>query len=189
MLQGDSKLSFDSIHARFCLRIQKTRERDAETLQLVSEAVKKLSAPLVEEKVEIEMIKHGKRVKETVTIGKRIISFKAYIENEGANLSHLWRQWEDVQDEYMELGLEVFGVEALGDNPNGEIAREQGFKKEMEEQDLQHTIAIEELNEEVGELNVKIMKRMKASEKAGQHFFGFCVLWLTFCLTGTRCSD
>lgn len=165
-LRKNAKDSFDTIHAQYTENIKKTRAQDVKLIKSVTAAADSLRAPLVDEKVEIVMLNNGKREKHTVTLGKRVDSFKSLIAEEKANLKDLWSQWNAVQDEYKQLGIEVFGIEALGDGFPGEIARGvNGFKKEMEEVDLQHNSAVEELNEEIGGLKVKSMKRLKSAEK------------------------
>jgi len=145
-------------------------------IQFVSRAAERLNAPLVEEDVRIEVMRQGKRVQETVTIGSRVAAFKAFIEKESANLKELWEQWDEVQDEYMDLGLEVFGVEGFEDNLDPEIHLDRGYKKDKEEHDLQHSIAVEGLNEDIVNLKPTIMKRMKALEKVRQHLTEFFLL-------------
>lgn len=135
-------------------------------IKSVTAAAASLRAPLVDEQVEIVINNAGKRVKHTVTLGKRVDSFKSFIAEEKANLKDLWSQWSSIQDEYNQLGVEVFGIEGLGDSPSSEVPRDvNGFKKEMEELDLQHNSAVEELNEEIGELGMKSLMRLKSAEK------------------------
>lgn len=111
------------------------------------------------------MLKHGKEVIETMSIGERVTSFKKFIEKEEANLTGLWRQWEEIQDEYIELGVEVFGTKALGANTSAELGRCNGSRKEIETHDSEYATAVEELNEEIEEMGQKSLKRMKTSEK------------------------
>ena len=130
----------------------------------VTREVTKLSVSLVGEEVEIDMVKHGKRVTVTVTIGERVADFKSFVEKEESHLKELWAQWDEIQQEYEDLGIEVFG-----NNPAGEVARDIGYKKEMKVLDLEHEDAVEELNSEIEEMGEKILKRLKASEKVRQH--------------------
>lgn len=70
-----------------------------------------------------------------------------------------------MQNEYIELGAEIFGPTAFGGDRTEGKGVEKGFKREMELLDLEHGARVEELAEEVVGISVKILQKMKASEK------------------------
>jgi hypothetical protein len=129
----------------------------------VSTTTKLLTAPLDEELIETTFIREGKPVTEIVEIGKRIAQFKKSIEKSEAELKEYWKQWDDLQDEYLELGIEVFGPEAFGGA--ADEARETGYKKEMEILDIEYNAAINELTSEVEKVSEQMLTKMKESEK------------------------
>jgi phosphopantothenoylcysteine decarboxylase len=131
---------------------------------MVSDAAATLSAPLSEEKIQTTFKRDGKRVTEIIDIGKRVTKFKGLLKKEEAKLVDYWKQWEDLQDEYVELGIEVFGPEVFGEEA-GRETRKVGCKWEMELLDREHSVRIEELEEEIVGVGVKTKQKMKASEK------------------------
>ncbi|CZR60412.1 uncharacterized protein PAC_10308 [Phialocephala subalpina] len=160
-LSTTAKATFASIHNTFNSKLQVIHDEDTAFLQHVSETAAILSNPLLGEKLETEIRKDGKRVVETVEIGQRVEAFKALIEQEEAKLKQAWKEWDEVQEEYIELGIDVFGAEAFS-----RIGEERaGYKREMELLDLEHNTRVEELEEEIDEIGVEAWQTMKTSEK------------------------
>lgn len=126
------------------------------------EAAKTLTAPLADEEIRVEFIKDGKKVSGTHRVGDRVASFKKMIEEEEKKLDDLWKQWDEVQTEYVALGTEVFGREAFRIEKEG---REIGYKKDMELLDLETAARVEALEDEIEAIGPEILKKMKASEK------------------------
>lgn len=100
---------------------------------------------------------------EIVEIGKRIAQFKKSVEKDEGKLKDYWKQWEDLQGDFMELGVEVFGPGVFGGA--AAEAREKGFKKEMELLDVEHGARVQELTNEVEDIGKEILQKMKESEK------------------------
>ena len=88
-------------------------------------------------------------VTEVVEIGKRIEQFKRSVERDAARLHKHWKQWEDLQNDFIELGVEVFGAEPFGVDMETEKPRESGFRMEMDGLDREHNAGVEELTREV----------------------------------------
>lgn len=74
-------------------------------MQHVAEVAAKLSTPLLGEKIETVIRRDGKRVTEVVEIGKRVEAFKELIETEEEKLKQAWKEWDEVQEEYIKLGM------------------------------------------------------------------------------------
>lgn len=100
---------------------------------------------------------------EIVEIGKRIELFKKSVEKDEAKLKGYWKQWDDLQGDLMELGMEVFGPEVFGTAASE--ARDRGFKKEMELLDVEHDARVQELTAEVEDIAEEYLEKMKESEK------------------------
>jgi phosphopantothenoylcysteine decarboxylase len=164
-LNANAKATFDDVHAALSERLSASKAVDESFFQRVAEATKALSAPLVHEKIETTISKEGKRRTEVVEIGNRVATFKKIIEKEGAKLKDYWQQWYEVQNEYMELGIEVFGPEVFGEDALSLKISEKGFKREMELLDLEHDTSVRELDEEIEDTSAKFLQKMKASEK------------------------
>ncbi|CAL3967283.1 hypothetical protein PZA11_003631 [Diplocarpon coronariae] len=156
-----TRATFDEIHAGFADRLATDRAEDETFFETIATSVAILTTPLYDEQIQAEMNKDGKRVFATHQVGDRVNAFKTVIKEEEAKLNDLWKQWNDVQDEYLELGAEVFGWEASG---KGE-ASEKGFKKEMDLLGLEHGARVEEVEEMIEDIGPDILKKTKASEK------------------------
>lgn len=117
------------------------------------------------EKIETAISKDGKRITEIVEIGKRVATFKKAIEEEAAKLAEYWKQWDEVQNEYIELGVDVFGPEVFGEDAVGSKGKDHHFKAEMELLDLEHKTRVEEVDEDIEDIGVKILQKMRNSEK------------------------
>ena len=127
-----------------------------------NEAAKTIGGSLEDECVQTSFNVGGKLVKKISKIGDRVAAFNLIIEQEETKLADLWKQWDDVQDEYRELGIDVFGREAFGIDSPG---HDKGFFKEMKLLGLEHETRVDELDEEIEGIGMDIMKKIKASEK------------------------
>ncbi|KUJ15665.1 flavo protein [Mollisia scopiformis] len=156
-----AKATFTSVHNGFSSKLQAFHGEDTAFLQRVSETAAILSTPLLEEKIETEIRRDGKSVVEIVEIGKRVAAFKALIDSEEAKLKQAWKEWDAVQEEYIELGVDVFGAELFGRSE----AEGAGYKREIELLDLEHETRVEELEEEINEMGSETLKQMKAAEE------------------------
>src|SRR6202034_2202199 len=120
--------------------------------------------PIAEETVETNFIRDGKSVKETLQIGQRVEAFKAMLAKKEAELEHYWAEWERTQARIVQLGIEVLGAEAFEGRSAGNL-REKGYRRDMEDLDLEHQIWLEEMNEEIQLIGEEAVKKMQATEK------------------------
>lgn len=134
-----------------------------------------LLAPIAEETVETNFMRDGKSVKETLQIGQCIEAFKIMLAKKEAELVHYWAEWEKVQARIVQLGIEVLGAEAFEDGSAGDL-REKGYRRDMEELDLEHQIWLEEMDEEIQLIGEESVKKMQATEKVRPHLRGCLVL-------------
>lgn len=145
------------------------RVEDEACFQLVAEAAKTLSAPLSAEQLEIQTrAKDGKRGTEVIQLGSRVESYIDMIDKEEARMHDLWKQWDDVQNEYLDLGVEVFGRDVFGVDATGV---DTGFHRDTELMELELKTRIEEMEEEIESIGPEIEKKMKASEKVCNPYF------------------
>lgn len=161
-IDTELKTSFETVHASFLHKLSESRTRDMAFFESMHVTANFLSAPLGEEQIETTFHRDGKRVTEIVDIGKRIEQFKKSVEKDEMKLKGYWKQWEDLQGEFLELGVEIFGAEAFGEKEEG---GGKGFRMEMELLDLEHNAKVQELTEEVEGIPEKMLEKMKESEK------------------------
>lgn len=104
-----------------------------------------------------------------VKIGERIASVKEVVKTEEAKLKDYWKQWDEIQDEYVKLGVEVFGAKAFGEDAKEVVGvgdgTEKGYREDMRELDLKMEFKGEEMDEDIKELRAWGLQTMKASEK------------------------
>lgn len=130
-----------------------------------------LLASLTEEMVETSFTRDGKSVKETLQIGQRIEAFKTMLVTKEAELTLYWAEWEKVQAKIVQLGIEVLGAEAFGGTA-GHPSEKKGYRKDLEEFDMEHQIWLEEIKEEIQLVGEESVKKMTSTEKVGQHSKG-----------------
>lgn len=147
---------------------------DEAFFEAISATTATLSAPLTEELIEGDFKRNGKTITETVKMGKRVAQFKKSVENEQVKLKEYWKQWDEMQNEYTALGIEVFGAKAFGEDAVGDEGKVKGYGREMELLDLEHNTRVEALQEEIEEIGVDILKKMKTSEKVGGIHLNIC---------------
>jgi phosphopantothenoylcysteine decarboxylase len=165
---ANAKSGFDDVRTELTERLQAARAEDKSFFEIVYAAAATLSASLSEEKIQTTFKRDGKRVTEIIDIGKRVTKFKDLLSREEAKLADYWKQWEDLQDEYVDIGIEVFGPEVFREEA-GQGARNVGFKWEIELLDREHVVRIEEFEEEIVGLGAKTRQKIKASEKVPNH--------------------
>jgi len=100
-----------------------------------------------------------------VEIGRRVATLKKLIEKEESRLEELWNQWDDVQNEYIRLGIEVFGPQAFGELAAEHGDMQGGYKKELELLSLEHEANVQALDQEVEEIGAKILQEWKNAER------------------------
>ncbi|KAH7356530.1 hypothetical protein BKA65DRAFT_494883 [Rhexocercosporidium sp. MPI-PUGE-AT-0058] len=125
-------------------------------------ATKTFSSPLEDEMIQTDFMEGGKRVQKVYKVGDRVAGFTKDLEKGEADLVDLWKRWDNVQNEYLELGVDIFGREAFR---IGSPGQDEGFKKEMTLLALEHDTRLEEFDEEIESIKRDSKKKMKASEK------------------------
>ena len=168
-LRSNSKSSFDTVRDKLRGRLAVTKTDDKAFIARISAAADSLSAPLVDEEIEIQTLKHGQRIKETVRIGTRVSNFKKVVEKENARLTDLWKQWEEIQNDYLELGVDVFGAGRFAENAAADKHIKEGFKKELEQIVKEHDVELKKIYHEVEGMRTKMLQKMVSSEKVRIH--------------------
>jgi len=153
------------VHTAFNERIKSISQADQEFLETISHKATLLTAPLTEEKLETEVRRDGKHFHEVVQIGERIAAFKKLVDKEDERLTDLWKQWEEVQIEYIRLGCEVLDVDVFGDLGREYRDLPGSYRRELELLNMEHKAKAEEINDEIDGIGVKIMHKMKTTEK------------------------
>lgn len=160
---GDqAKATFDDIHASFTERLATTRADDEAFFKHIDKAAKTFSSPLENEMVQTAFKEGGKRVEKVFKVGDRVAIVKKDNEKDGTKLIDYWKQWDDVQNEYLELGIDIFGREAFRIETPGQDG---GFRKEMALEALEHDSRVDEFEVEIENIGTDSMKKMEACEK------------------------
>ncbi|KAG4430930.1 hypothetical protein IFR05_013588 [Cadophora sp. M221] len=160
---GDqAKATFDDIHASFTERLATTRADDQAFFKHIDKAAKTFGSPLENETVQTSFKEGGKRVDRVFKIGDRVAIVKKDTEKDEEKLVDYWKRWDDVQNEYLELGIDIFGREAFRIETPGQDG---GFKKAMALEALEHDSRVEEVEDEIERIGTDSMKKMETCEK------------------------
>jgi hypothetical protein len=117
------------------------------------------------EQVQVQRFRNGKRISETVVMSDQIDTFKKLIEQESTRQAELWKQWEAIRDEYDQLAREVFGTGVVEENNAVAMTRHRGLNEEGNRLEKELRSATVELNSEVNELCEKSLKQMRTTER------------------------
>jgi hypothetical protein len=170
---------FENVHQKLVKKLATSSEKDKAFFEKVSSAVEILDAPMADEKIETTVLKNGKRTVQVVEIGKRIVDFKKNIEKEEGKLANYWNQYEQLQLEFEEFGVQVFGARAL--KVDEDKYDQEGYRYELNLLETEHSTKMEGIMEELGEISDEAIKKMRASEKVRLRYailwsIGYCVL-------------
>lgn len=105
------------------------------------------------------------------------------MEKDKKKLETLWAQWEELQNDFIELGVEVIGSEAFAggkeeEEGDGNVVRV-GYKKDMELMNFEHGARVEELAEEVEELRGETLQKAEEAEKVRLYGYEMGAILLT----------
>lgn len=164
-MKANAKATFDDIHTAFSERLAVSKGVDDSFVQELGQATATLSASLLHERIETMTSKDGKRKSEIVEIGKRLAAFKKLVDREEGKLKESWKHWEELQNEYIELGIEVFGPEVFGETASSSKASQKGFRREIELLNLERNARLAEFDEEIEDTGPTFLQKMEASEK------------------------
>ena len=156
-------------HETFSKAISKIHAADEKFMSNMNEHLTAMSEPLAGEKVEIERkTSDGNAKTEIVEIGVRMTEFTKMVETEEKKLKDYWKLLEEMQDEYFQIGVEVFGEDRFGGDSMAMAAnlKEAGFKKGMELLDGEWSTFIEGTGEDIGGMAKRVLKKVMAAEKA-----------------------
>lgn len=132
---------------------------------MINDTTSTFNAPLNEEQIETTFIRGGKNVTEIVNIGQRLDMFKKSINKDALKLENYWREWEEIQNDFIGLGVDVFGAEAFGQEiGDGQLS---GYGRKMDLLDLEQKQREAELLEEAEGLKGSLLKKMRVSDKVG----------------------
>ncbi|PQE27530.1 hypothetical protein CJF30_00007884 [Rutstroemia sp. NJR-2017a BBW] len=162
-LPCDGEEGFEKVHQKLVKKIDAGIEKNKEFFKKVSNAVEILDAPMADEKIETTVLKNGKRTVQVVEIGKRIVDFKKNIEKEEDKLADYWNQYEQLQLEFEEFGVQVFGARAL--KVDEDKYDEEGYRHEVDLLETEYHTQMEGIMEELRDIGEEAIKKMRASEK------------------------
>ncbi len=166
-INRNAETTFADVREALHQELMGFRASDAKFTKSATKRANILSASLSTEEIHTEFSRGGKKISEIVKIGDRVEAFKNLVQNEEGKLKEYWNEWDEVQNEYIALGIEVFGLQSFGKEADGVKVQEAGFRREMELLDLEHNTRLEELNEDIEDIGVQIPSKVKSSEKVG----------------------
>lgn len=132
----------------------------------IAEQRKELLAPLEQDVVETVFThKDGTTTAEKFQIGERIELFQATIESKEAEIKQLWLEWEKIQKQIVDLGIEVLGPEVFKEGSVNIGTEKKGYRKEMELLDKEYETWLEDIQKEIDRIGQEAIDKMTAAEK------------------------
>ncbi|KAI1003781.1 hypothetical protein K3495_g4430 [Podosphaera aphanis] len=162
ILNENAESSFDEALAAHLKNVMSIKLEDEKFFEVVSQAASRLGMPLTAGLVEVDIVKSNQRISQTIKISDSIIRFKDLLQREQERLESYWSKWDEIQNQYLELGIQVFGSLSFGEE---RAAPEHGFKKEMELIDLENMAKVAEFEQEIDDLGHEAFEHMQKSEK------------------------
>lgn len=182
-IANDAVETFDEVLESHLENLMCVKEKDGRFKKIIFEALSKLVTPLISRNGDLKSLYYpsdprtSSDANTTVSTNSKtdatfnVKKYKQIIDIEQKNLRDYWKQWEDLHDEYLALGIEVFGPESFDGIT---VNQRNGFKSEMELLELQHRSKIIELEDEIEKLGSHVLQKMKKSEKVSGQKNLFC---------------
>jgi hypothetical protein len=164
-LEDSMAEDFDVIGAEYEATMNAHAAKDAAFVHYIEGTMDLLSTPLAHEHIAVNFTRSGKHVTDVVQMGERMNTYKNCVDSHNNHLSGYWNDWEELQDEYMDLGLEVFGSDAFRYPPAGVKKFEAGFERKMELAYLEHQSMLKDVHKKLEALEVDFIKEIKAVEE------------------------
>jgi hypothetical protein len=93
--------------------------------------------------------------------------FKVMVAKTEAELKQRWAEWEEVQKEIIQLGVDILGPEAFEQKAETPKSRSASCKAEIDELDLEHKTFLEKVRREIPSICIQALEKMEAAEKVG----------------------
>lgn len=159
---------FDVIGAEYEATMNSHAAKDFAFVNYIEGTMDLLSTPLAHEHVSVNFTRGGNHVTDVVQMGERMSTYKDYVDTQNNHLTGYWTEWEELQDEYMDLGIEVFGSDAFHHPPAGVKKFEAGFERKMELAHLEHQKKLRDVNKMLEVLETDFIKEIKTIDEVCQ---------------------
>jgi hypothetical protein len=164
----EAKIALHATQTELCESLEKMHLENARVQERISAQYSALTRPLSEDQVETTFIRpDGTETTEVRQIGKRIEEFKAMVAKNEAELKQCWDEWEDVQGDIIQLGVDIFGPDEFDRRSGVPQNRSARCRSEIEKWDLDHKIFLERMRGEIGSLCRDAWESMQAAEQVG----------------------
>ena len=164
-IDASQNAAFENIYNSFLSIMDGSGAQDDAFIESLTDALKILTAPLTEEQIEATFKRDDTPVTEIIQMGKRIGMFQESVVKDEAKLSGYWKEWEELQDDFIELGCEVFGKDAFPTSVVVKNLMREGFVRDMEMVTQECSTMVEDMAEHIEELGVRLLKELVASEE------------------------
>ena len=164
-IDASQNAAFENIYNSFLSSMDGSGAQDDAFIESLTDALKILTAPLTEEQIEATFKRDDTPVTEIIQMGKRIGMFQESVVKDEAKLSGYWKEWEELQDDFIELGCEVFGKDAFPTSVVVKNLMREGFVRDMEMVTQECSKMVEDMAEHIEELGVRLLKELVASEE------------------------
>lgn len=164
-IDASQNAAFENIYNLFLSSMDGSGAQDDAFIESLTDALKILTVPLTEEQIEATFKRDDTPVTEIIQMGKRIGMFQESVVKDEAKLSGYWKEWEELQDDFIELGCEVFGKVAFPTSVVVKNLMREGFVRDMEMVTQECSTMVEDMAEHIEELGFRLLKELVASEE------------------------
>jgi hypothetical protein len=158
----------NNIFKTFMATIEGSAADDAAFVQSLNDAVDLLTAPLELEQVESTFSRESSHVTEVVVMRERIQAYEEHVKSHEAAMAAYWRDWEDMQDKFLQLGVEVLGKDAFAATEATDIAMTDAFIQKMERIHIDHNAMVDDLAIKMQAVEAGLMDEQRTIEEVSQ---------------------
>ncbi|KAL3424338.1 hypothetical protein PVAG01_03619 [Phlyctema vagabunda] len=165
-IESYTKQSLDQIRQTYEAKLNETHLSTAPLLDFVAKNYSELNLPLAQEKVQTTFKNQsGDKVPKIEEIGVRVNAFKKLVDREINKLNEYWKQWDEVQRQFHELGGSILVEKELTAGLSTEPKPvDASFNHAMELIDTEHETNVQETLEDIKALGLNMVDKLKKSE-------------------------
>jgi len=159
-LRNEASATLSHTNDHLAKTLSEIQLRDKAALDDVTQQMATLLLPLTSEHVETSFSRNGKQVTEVISIGQRVQDLKDLVLKSQIELKSLWNEWDQIQNDIVELGTEVLGEE------NGrETGVTRGYAAHVAAWDSELQQQVRDIENEVETIASEAKQKMTVEEK------------------------
>lgn len=164
--------SFNNIYSSFMDTMDGSGAQDDAFVNTLTDAMDMLALPLHDEAVEATFTTDDGNVKaaKIIEIGERMDVFKNSIAKDRDHLCTYWNEWEAIQDEFIRLGVSVFGSESFASREDAAAVADlmgANFLRDMLTVNHEYSALFNDMAEQIADIGAGLVEEVEAAEHVG----------------------